>query len=75
MDTGVHVHAMIMDCEGMHMASHDYLLNEPKIIFPCTVFRQRLTRQKLTHFLKIPEIFEIPKFFGELGPQFLVENI
>ena len=42
-----------------------------------TVFRQRLTRQKLTHFLKILEIFKIRKFFGELcqNPQFLVKII
>jgi len=31
-----------------------------------TVFRQRLTRQRLTHFLKILEIFKISKFFGKL---------
>ena len=28
-------------------------------------YRQRLTRQRLTHFLKILEIFKITKFFGE----------
>ena len=34
-------------------------------------------RQRLTHFLKILEIFKIPKFFGELcqNLQFLVKNI
>ena len=42
-----------------------------------TVSRQRLTRQRLTPFLKILEIFRIPKFFGELcqNPQFLVKII
>ena len=37
-----------------------------------TVFRQRLT-----HFLKILEIFKIPNFFGELcqNLQFLAKNI
>ena len=46
-----------------------------------TVFRQRLTRvvtrQRLTHFLKILENFKIPKIFGELrlNPQFLIKII
>ena len=45
--------------------------------YTSTVFRQRLTRQWLTHFLKIPKIFKIQKFFGELcqNPQFLVKII
>ena len=45
--------------------------------YTSTVFRQRLTRQWLTHFLKIPKIFKIQKFFGELcqNPLFLVKII
>ena len=42
-----------------------------------TVFHQRLTRQRLTHFPKILEIFKIQNFFDELcqNPQFLVKII
>ena len=44
---------------------------------PCTVFPQRLTRQRLTHFLRILENSKIPNTFGELrqNPQFFIKII
>ena len=62
------------ECPGIY---YDAICHLIICNIPCyhggTVFRQRLTRQRLTHFRKILEIFTIPKFSDEVcqNPQYL----
>ena len=49
----------------------------PEVVANSPFHKYTVCRQRLTHFLRILEIFKIPKFFGELcqNLQFLVKNI